>query len=213
MGLKFTQTLQCVLTDLGVSPEQQNEIVLDLEQRYSEPARHYHTLTHLEHLFGVLEEYRDLAKQWHWVILAAAYHDVVYDPHASDNEEKSAQLAAEVLIGIGVGEDIISQVSAMILATKTHESRERNIDQELLLDADLSILGSRDEQYDEYVSQIEQEYLWVPAADYVRGRTSILRTLLDRKRLFITEEFHQRFEERARANLTREIERLADRAS
>ncbi|ESL07679.1 hypothetical protein TRSC58_04628 [Trypanosoma rangeli SC58] len=68
--------------------------------RYTEPQRHYHTLTHLEEMLGCLARFQSEAPMAHRlpaagaqrivVELATLFHDAVYDPRRSDNEECSA---------------------------------------------------------------------------------------------------------------------------
>ncbi|EAN88867.1 hd phosphohydrolase family protein [Trypanosoma cruzi] len=68
--------------------------------RYTEPQRHYHTMTHLEEMLGCLARFQSEAPVAHRlpaegarrlvVELAIFFHDAVYDPRRSDNEERSA---------------------------------------------------------------------------------------------------------------------------
>jgi predicted metal-dependent HD superfamily phosphohydrolase len=55
---------------------------------------------------------------------------------------------------------------------------------------------------------VRAEYAHVPAADYCAGRRAILQGFLARPRLYSTEYFHARLEQRARENLCRALERL-----
>src|SRR5947209_7285788 len=72
--------------------------------RWQEPQRRYHTLAHLtavlDHV-GVLEKYADDPDV---VRLAAWFHDAVYLPDRSENEERSARLAERALPEAGVPE-------------------------------------------------------------------------------------------------------------
>src|SRR6185436_9856337 len=65
--------------------------------RYADPGRHYHDLTHLDEVLRHVDELAEFSRTPDVVRLAAWFHDAVYDPRASDNEEKSARLAEHML--------------------------------------------------------------------------------------------------------------------
>lgn len=169
----------------------------DLETRYSEPHRRYHTRTHIEHMLELLPHADET------VVAAVWFHDAIYD--GNQNEERSAALAARALGELGFTQEKIALVEKMIVATKRHERGDLPESALAFLDADLAILGSERESYDEYVRQVRQEYAHVPDAEFREGRNAILRAFLARERLYFTEEFHRRFEGRARDNLEREL--------
>ena len=173
---------------------------------YTSPERHYHNLCHLGHLVRELETVRDAVSDWNLLLLAAAYHDIVYDTARPDNEEASA---------IRAGTDLLQWIDAprlqnlqdIILATKHHE-RSPDPDTNLFCDADLAILGAPADVYTRYAAQIRAEYGRYPDALYNPGRAAVLRKLLDEPSLFKTASFQERFETAARANLRRELELL-----
>jgi len=69
----------------------------DLVERYSEPHRHYHDLRHVSRCLMELDEARSQADNPFEVELAIWFHDAVYDPRRSDNEEASARYAKKTL--------------------------------------------------------------------------------------------------------------------
>ncbi len=167
----------------------------ELEARYAEPHRHYHTLAHIEHMLELLPHADETT------VAAVWFHDAIYD--GPRNEERSAELAARALRELGFAQ--IPLVEQMILATKSHEQHDLPAPALAFLDADLAILGSEREPYDEYVRQVRAEYAHVPDDAFRIGRNAILRAFLARPRIYFTDEFFERFEKRARANLEREI--------
>lgn len=177
----------------------------DLEARYSEPHRHYHTLAHVEHMLELLPHADET------VVAAVWFHDAVYDAlrlrsgQGPRNEERSAELAARALGELGFAPGKIELVERMILATKRHERGDLTESALAFLDADLAILGSDRERYEEYVRQVRQEYAHVPDAQFRDARNAILRTFLERPRLYFTGWFFERFEAKARENLQREV--------
>jgi len=128
------------------------------------------------------------------------FHDAIYELRASDNEERSAQLAQSVLHSGGVSREVVSRVAALVLATK-HHAVSSQPDAQLLVDVDLSILGSGTARFAEYEQQIKEEYSFVPEATFKQKRREILASFLLRPRIFSTEFFFVRLESQARANL------------
>jgi predicted metal-dependent HD superfamily phosphohydrolase len=134
------------------------------------------------------------------------FHDAVYDPHAADNEERSADYATDVLGRLGVKPD--GELRRLVLATSTHENPDHNPECQLLLDADLAILGAPQEEYDRYAVAIRMEYAWASEAHYARGRSGVLKGFLNRGRIYGLQPLHTRFEAQARRNLSRELASL-----
>ena len=93
------------------------------------------------------------------------------------------------------------------MTTKRHEVRP-DTDDEVMVDVDLAILGQEEERFAEYEVQIRQEYAWVSASVFASKRAEILEGFLARPRLFHTDMFHDRYEQRARKNLESSISRL-----
>lgn len=190
---------------LGATPP--DAAVLDaLLARYAESHRSYHTVRHLDECFTRLEWAGRGPDRPGEVALALFYHDAVYDPHRSDNEARSAELAASVLAAHGIAPDVTDRVRALIMATR-HESLPATPDAALLVDVDLGILAAPAARFDEYERQVREEYAFVPDAVFRHERRGILRGLLARERLFSSGAFGGD-EERARDNLSRSIGRL-----
>ncbi|HKQ78176.1 MAG TPA: hypothetical protein VJ810_31040 [Blastocatellia bacterium] len=144
------------------------------------------------------------------VYFAVWFHDVIYDTKRSDNEEKSAEFAAEALASLGVPEQTTAIVQEMILATKSHSGANLSWDTKAFLDLDTSILGAPEEIYKEYRSAIRKEYSWVPDIVYRKGRTKILKDFLERERIYYTEEIRARYELQARHNIEEEVRDLSE---
>jgi predicted metal-dependent HD superfamily phosphohydrolase len=185
------------------------EVLRDLETRYVEPARFYHTLQHLTECFGHLEAARSLAGDPAAIELALWFHDAVYDPRKSDNEARSAELAEAALRRAGAPASLSRRIEEMIIATR-HTAVPAPGDTALLADIDLAILGAEPGRFDEYERQIRREYSFVPEPLYVSGRAAILRGFLDRASVYTTSFFHERLEQRARDNLARSLQRLGE---
>jgi len=191
--------------ELGLDGQLQWNIIY---QSYCTPGRAYHNLNHIGDCLSELDRHAALAADRGALEFAIWYHDVVYDPQAADNEERSAEMANSFLAAAPIAQ----AVSLMILATK-HGSPPEAGDPQLMCDIDLSILGRSRETYASYARAIRAEYSWVPNKDYSAGRTQMLRRFLARETIFATLPFRGLYEEPARANISWELAALAAQGS
>ncbi|WP_329546924.1 hypothetical protein OG548_24465 [Streptomyces sp. NBC_01356] len=180
----------------------------NLLTRWQEPQRRYHTLTHLtavlDHI-DVLEKYADAPDL---VRLAAWFHDAVYLPDRSENEERSAHLAERALPEAGLSDPDTAEVARLVRLTVTHAPADDDRNGQVLCDADLAILAAPQPAYAAYTTAVREEYAFVPAEAFREGRAAILRQLLDLPRLFRTPYGEREWERRARENLRTELTQL-----
>jgi predicted metal-dependent HD superfamily phosphohydrolase len=181
---------------------------LDLLARYGEPHRRYHTVRHLREVLAIVDELAAEADDPDAVRLAAWFHDAVYAIGSATNERDSAQLAEQVLEGLGTPAARIRETARLVLLTASHRPERGDRNAAVLCDADLAILGAPPERYLEYAAEVRQEYAAVPDEAFRRGRAEVLRSLRDAPALFHTALARERYEERARANLAAEIAAL-----
>lgn len=178
--------------------------------RHREKHRRYHTALHVARVLRHVEELAasEPVEQLGEVVAAAFYHDAVYEPTHPANERASARLARRDLTALGWADDAVERVAAMIEATEHEVSPEPAGGTAVLLDADLAVLGADPATYSTYVEQVRSEYRDVDDADWRVGRSQLLRSLLDRDAIFTTPTGRDRWESRARANLTAELATL-----
>jgi len=177
-----------------------------LRRAYDEPHRRYHDRRHLAEVLDAVTAIvaetpgvdRDL------VLLAAWFHDAVYDTAAGDNEERSARLAEQELAALLPGPEVAA-VARLVRMTADHRPAPGDMEAAVLSDADLGVLAAGPQRYDEYTRAVRQEYAHVPAPDFRRGRARVLRSLLDTPALFRTAYARDRWEGAARANVEREL--------
>jgi predicted metal-dependent HD superfamily phosphohydrolase len=180
----------------------------DLLGRWTEPHRRYHDLAHLDAVLRAVDDLGAEAGDVPTVRLAAWFHDAVYDPHAADNEDRSADLATRVLAGLRVPDDRVADVARLVRLTSTHAPEPHDADGTVLCDADLSVLAGSPESYRRYADAVREEYAHLSDVDFARGRRQVLRSLLDRPALFRTTHGRTTWEPVARENLTDELARL-----
>jgi predicted metal-dependent HD superfamily phosphohydrolase len=187
----------------AVTPSVADEMFEDIRQHYAGPGRFYHTLDHVGTMLETVESLVAFPRNLNAVNLAVWLHDVIYDSRASDNEPRSAEYAERLCERLSIPEG--SLVASLILKTKTHDAGE-DADAQVLLDADLAVLGASESAYRTYAEQIRQEYAWVLESDYRMGRRQVLERFLTRPRIF---HLLAHLEEPARRNISAEITRLA----
>ncbi|MFE0174140.1 hypothetical protein ACFWZ2_17640 [Streptomyces sp. NPDC059002] len=177
--------------------------------RWAEPQRKYHTTDHLAAVLDHIDVLEEHADDPELVRLAAWFHDAVYAPDRSENEERSARLAERALTEAGLGEPAVAEVARLVRLTITHDPADGDRNGEALCDADLAILASPPDTYAAYAAAVREEYGFVPDEAFRSGRAEILRQLLALPRLFRTPYGAANWEAPARENLTTELDLLA----
>jgi predicted metal-dependent HD superfamily phosphohydrolase len=194
-----------ILTELNI-PEKDIETMCErIIDCYSEKQRDYHTLRHIREMLEILNQYKEFYQDYPSLYLACLYHDIVYDTHASDNEEKSADYLEKDLSKY-LSKDRMEKCKGLILGTKKHYFIRDDFDNKVFLDSDLLILGRERNRYIEYMESIRKEYHWVETTIYRQERSKVLQKFLERERIYFTNEIFQKYEKQARENLNFELE-------
>ena len=170
-----------------------------LSQAYSESQRYYHTQQHIVECLVHFQEVKHLLCDPLAVETSIWFHDVIYDPHASDNELQSAELMKYVCQNFLLQAQL-EKIYEWILATQKHQACEAT-DLHYLLDIDLAILGSDSNRFAEYESQIRHEYAWVEPNIYQVKRWEILNSFYQMNPIYQTPFFHSRYDKKAKLNL------------
>ncbi|QNP71974.1 hypothetical protein IAG44_22865 [Streptomyces roseirectus] len=189
----------------AIAPERYAE---ELIRRWREPHRRYHTLTHLTAVLDRVDLLESYAEEPHLVRLAAWFHDAVYLPERSTNEERSARLAERALTEAGVPERGVAEVARLVRLTQGHDPAAGDRNGEVLCDADLAVLASPPDTYAAYTAAVREEYGFVPEDAFRAGRADVLGQLLGMPRLFRTAYGRERWEADARRNIAAELELL-----
>jgi predicted metal-dependent HD superfamily phosphohydrolase len=178
---------------------------------YGHPSRHYHDLHHLADVLDQVDLLVAAATDAEAVRLAAWFHDVVYTPMATDNEERSAQVATHELTRLRVPDAMVEEVARLVRLTASHDPADDDRDGAVLCDADLAVLGRPRDGYAAYANAVRLEYAQVPDEQFRAGRAAVLENLLLRPTLYRTAEAITRWETAARQNLADELARLTSR--
>ena len=180
-----------------------------LLQSWARWPRAYHDTTHLHACLRHLQAVRPHLADPHAVELALWYHDAIYWPWSTHNEQRSADWAVRFLRGQSLPETLVAQVHQHILDTR-HQPGPLTGDAQWVVDIDLAILGQSDAVYRQFERNVRREYFFVRWPRYVAGRSAVLRGFLDRPRIYGTDFFGQRLEAQARANLQQALHALGE---
>lgn len=184
-------------------------MIPSLEAAYSEPHRRYHDRRHIQQCLALLDGVPELMDSERRVLTWAIWwHDAIYDPRASDNEARSAELARRELRDLDATLHERDEVARLIHLTAGHDVEAEDRLGELMVSIDLAILGAPPEVYDAYASDVRAEYAHVPDEAWQAGRLRVLASFLDRSSIFPDPDFREHFEAAARMNITREIAAL-----
>lgn len=178
----------------------------DLCDHYMEPYRRYHDLGHIDACLMSFDGLRHLAERPSEVATALFFHDVIYRPLANDNEAQSAAFMRARLSAAGADPDATGRIEAAILCTQHHD-RPPSSDAALVLDIDMSILAERPEVFDAYEDAVRAEYAAIDDTSFAAGRSAFVRGTLERPVIFHTPELATRWDQAARANLRRALDR------
>lgn len=189
------------------------EVRDQLAAAYGSPDRDYHDTRHLTEVLARLEELagRGAVFDRLAVVLAAWFHDGVYDGER-DAEERSAAWAEDALTALvdpAVDEAVVAEVVRLVRLTETHRPEDDDANGCALSDADLAILAAPRGRYDEYVTAVRREFAHLDEETFREGRAQVLRSLAEKEHLFHTAWAREHWEGPARANLARELDELS----
>ena len=208
-----------------------DQVVDDLLRRHAESHRRYHTAVHVmwvvRHVHDLLDDPLDdplsgadrddplddplSPADRDDIVVAALFHDAIYDPMSPTNEHDSAALATAQLAAIGWPAERCERIATLIEATAHHQPS--SLAEAVLLDADLAILGADATTYDDYIRTVREEYAAVDDDGWSAGRSRVLAGFLDRERIFATRRMFDQREVRARANLASRARQAPPRGS
>ena len=174
---------------------------------YCEPQRHYHTLVHIEHCLGMFDQCKSLVSNPDALEIAVWFHDVIFEPGRHDNEALSKELYLYLSIKAHAPE-LRELVGRLIMATLHDGNSLEDDDARYMVDIDLSSFGL---SWDEFLRDSDNLRLENPQlsdAEYYFNQGNFQNHLLGRERFYLSDFFSQRYESRARENLSLYFERI-----
>jgi predicted metal-dependent HD superfamily phosphohydrolase len=181
-----------------------------LSTLYGESHRHYHNLNHIH---TCLAEYDTYCKEMNvtpssTVTTAIWWHDSIYNPYSKNNEWESATLFYDSLEPTERHWAMNDVIREIILMTAKHTEDQtfaklpdHEYEAKLMLDLDLSSLAAPENVFHKNSDDIRKEFHFIDDTTFLQGRRAFLLAMLRRKRIFYTDYFFEKYEEKARANL------------
>lgn len=200
------QDLKKFLENMAVDEFTQEKWRNIITAQYSLEIRYYHTLDHITDLLNLAKEYSQVINDMMLIQSAIWFHDIVYCPEKSDNEEKSVEVFLLFAEDIGLDKEFTQKVKTFIMATKGHDamvdglSEQDKNDLYLFLDFDLHILAAPRLKYIAYANNIEKEYAHM-GSEYFKNRNLFLQFMIGKERIFHSVQF-RKFEDVARENMS-----------
>ncbi len=143
--------------------------------------------------------------------MALWFHDAIYDPQATNNELKSAELFRQCSRGIA-SSSFRDDVSRLIMATRHGEPPARE-DERWVVDVDLSSLGAPRDVFERESDAVRRECTHLSDAQFIAGQCRFLQSLLARPSIYTTNFFRERYEGSARQNIARQLLKLSQQAA
>ena len=153
--------------------------IVDLERRWHEPHRYYHNINHLATMMTDIETnvfFKELSKyEKHSLMLAAFFHDAVYNPKKDDNEEQSVKLFTKYFGGADL--KMFDTVCGLIMVTKYRKRPVTKL-KRILWDADNAGFKKGYEHLFKTEKLIQKEYAYLPKEKFREGKIKFLETNL-----------------------------------
>jgi predicted metal-dependent HD superfamily phosphohydrolase len=178
---------------------------------YGEQQRAYHDFSHIRRCLEEFDVVKNRLGHPDEVEVAIWFHDIIYDPLSSRNEEDSANIAAAELKKAKISNASILMIKDLILATR-HNGIVKGSDAQYLMDIDIATLGSTPAIYQQYEKNIRKEYMGVSDSMYRQKRKELLEAFLKNDRIYRTNFFRSKYAEKAKRNLEAAIKALSEGA-
>ena len=182
----------------------------EVQTRYKETHRRYHTPVHIAHCLQQFDAARGLMDNANAVELAVWYHDVVYDIGADDNEARSAEFFVRHANGV-LNDKLTETVHELIMVTMHLCSLPASTDQAFLVDIDLSSFGLPWERFLRDSVAVRDEFPDISDEAFYPRQQKFLGALLGREHFCFTEFFRHRHERQARDNISAYLQMLLDK--
>lgn len=198
------------------------DVFAHLEHGYNQPHRHYHNFGHIRNLLKRFKVCKRYIEDPLAVELAIWFHDIVFDPLSSYNEDASADLAYKLIMKINRPE-LADKVRELIMFTKwsadwfnastvrelRSEFKYASMDFFYLRDMDWSGFGLHYNKFAHNSVLLRAEVPFLTDKQYDIGRLGFLEVLTELPRpLYCSQLHYDRCEQLAQENIEIEIRNI-----
>jgi predicted metal-dependent HD superfamily phosphohydrolase len=159
----------------SVKPEK----IKELEILWNNPKRFYHNISHLSQIISDIEKniwFSELQVfEKNALLLAAFFHDAIYDPKKKDNEDQSIKFFKESNI---IKDKEFVDIVVRLIETTKYRKRPINKLAKIFWDADNSGFYKGYNVLLKNEKLIRKEFSWVSPEKYKEGRIKFLRSNL-----------------------------------
>ncbi len=193
------------------SPE---DTICGLVTAYCTAPRTYHTLDHVAWGLKRIDEivrHEELEERINVsaVRWAMWFHDAVmtFGDGSAEDEERSGRKSYQAAKQAGLPTSFANATLRLVLST-SHLADKLMLDESVLVDADLSMLGASESDFDVYETRVRREWAAFDDKGFALGRLLVLQRFLDKRRIFTTDYGRDKWEARAQSNLRRSKRKL-----
>ncbi|MBD5402428.1 pantetheine-phosphate adenylyltransferase [bacterium] len=208
--LYLKKSFDDIVKNLGFDQEKSVEVFNKIIDTYDNPVRGYHDVKHIFSMLKNLDEFilnnPNSIQNLNEFKFAILMHDYV---NGTPNEVNESIAVAEKFINQIAPNHNSNYIKRVILATDySHNISKPSIDEMLIQDLDLSILGSNPVDYKEYANLIREQYSNLADDIFNNARKRILQNFLDKENIYNIDYFKTKYEVQARMNISKELETL-----
>ena len=181
----------------------------EILEHYTKKWKYYHNLNHIYSFVELFGKYNNNIQNYKSEFLISIFfHDIIYIPSRNDNEDESMNLFNIFYSETNPKNLNKEKVIEFISETKNHTLNIIHNNEELnyFLDMDMHILS--EENWEDYENKIRKEYPYLSEIEYKNGRIKFLQSCLNKEKIYRTKIFHDAFEQKARSNIKKIIEKL-----
>ena len=207
-ALRFYNLWQRQLViDSAVTKHQLEAKFLTLINAYNEPQRFYHTLAHIDHCLNQFDQVSDLLHEPDAVEFSIWYHDMIYQPGAVDNEQRSADTFKRETDSL-FPKQFCNVVNSLIMATLHNKPEILDHDTHYMVDIDLSGFALPWPEFIRDGENIRREMQSQTDAVFNASQKTFYQYLLNRPRIYFSDYFYDNYEVKARENIKDKLETL-----